>query len=325
MRKVPDINCIGEANIKGSSLNVCLDQCAISQLAISRKRNSAIDDLRDLMRDASQRGRLVCPVAPETIVETTALPLKCRRRIHELHCYLAGARDGGPLLAFKSMGKMINEETLALAKSNPFPSAFEVIHWQMIDDDRIAHEVATEVKAAKCKMEQRADLHQVATNCQYTLAMPPRDLVMVEHASHVYRQVQRLLRAEELWPEDHMGYDVCQYLLAQGITKPELMKLREDILQRRWEEIPVIVNRARLSAQLEAESIGGRSPRRYRVNDEFDIPRLSVGLASADVVITDAAMAQLCRTVKTQQWTHAKVFSVRETKDIVNYLNDAIS
>jgi hypothetical protein len=103
------------------------------------------------------------------------------------------------------------------------------------------------------------------------------------------------------------------------------MKLSEDIVHRRWEAIPVIFNRTQLAKKIECEFFSKRCPRKYRFNDEFDISRLSVGLASADIVITDAAMAQLCRSVKTTKWTYAKVFSVRESEDIVNYLNNALS
>lgn len=246
-------------------------------------------------------------------------------RIHELHSHLAGARDGSPLLAFKSMWQMINEETLALAKSDPPPSAFELFYWQRIEDDLIAHKTATELKVAKCQMAERVELHRIARSRQYAMATPKQDLVILELVSHVFRQVQRLLRAEALCPKDHMGFGVGQYLVAQGISSLELMKLSEDILHHRWEAIPVIFYRTRLAAQLESELLAVKKSRKYKANDEFDIPRLAVGIASADVVITDAAMAQLYRTAKIGQWTHAKVFSVRETKEIVTYLESALS
>ncbi len=114
---------------------------------------------------------------------------------------------------------MINEETLALAVSGPPPSAFELFYWQRIEDDLIAHKTAAELKGAKCQMEERVELHRMA-NSQYAMSRPKRDLVILEHASHVYRQIHRLLRAEELCPEDHMGYEVGKYLLAKGLRAP---------------------------------------------------------------------------------------------------------
>ena len=305
-------------------VRVCLDQCAISQMAIWARTNS-IKELKKLMIDAFDRGQLICPIARETIAETTALPSESRFRIHELHSYLAGARDGSPPLAFKTMWKTINEETLALARSEPPPSAFERCYWERIEDDHLASEIARDLRDGKDKMEQRGELHQTDKKQQFSESIPMRSPVIFEHASHVYRQINRLLNDDELSPEDHMGYSLCKYLQAQGISKSELRKLSEDIRCRRWELIPVIFNRTRLSSQLEKEFLSKGNSRRYKANDEFDISRIAVGLASSDIVITDSSMSQLCRTVKTSRWTQTKVFAVSETRNIIAYLEEVLS
>jgi hypothetical protein len=121
-----------------------------------------------------------------------------------------------------------------------------------------------------------------------------------------------------------MGYDLALYLQEQRINRPELEKLLEDIRAHRWETIPVIFNRTQITAQLEAGYRREKTPRKYDVNDEFDVPRIAVGLSSADLIITDAAMAQLCRSAKTERWTRTKVFAIRESSEIVNFLRESL-
>jgi len=306
-------------------LVVCLDQCAISKLAISRAKDGAIDELKTVMMDASEKGKLICPVASETIVETTALRNELRIQIHELHSHLAGGRTGNPLWEFKNMWRMINEETLALARSEPPPSAFDRFRWVRIEDDQLASEKATGFKMGKQRMIARVQSHEFTPIPGLISPKATTPRIILEHAGHVLRQIKRALADKELNPDDHMGYELVQYLQKQNITKAQLEKLVQDILYHRWEAIPVIFCRTQLAGQLSADFQRPGNPRKYMVNDEFDIPRLAVGLSSADMIITDAGMAQLCHTVKTQQWTQTKVFAVRETTKILSHLEAALS
>jgi hypothetical protein len=58
------------------------------------------------------------------------------------------------------------------------------------------------------------------------------------------------------------------------------------------------------------------------VNDEFDVPRIAVGLSIADLIITDAAMTQLCRSAKVERWTKTKVFAIREVEKITQFFRN---
>lgn len=292
----------------------------------SEEGGSPIRRLKERFLRASDEAELVCPLAAETIVETTGLKAaQDRLRIHELHTYLAGGRLGGPLVAFKSMWQMIKEETLALARSEPFPSAFELARWKNVDDDELAAETQQRILEAKARMNARVQAHQL----NHIEGEPTLDItsagVILEHVAHVYRQVERLLDDKPLDPKDHMGYELAEYLRQQAVSKEQLAKLIQDILYHRWEAIPTIFNRTQLAGQLEVDYRNASNPRGYKVNDEVDIPRLAVGLSSADIIITDAAMAQACATVKTNRWTDCKVFAVRDTEKILGHLELALA
>lgn len=301
---------------------VCLDQCAISQLAKSDRKGGSIGQLKDVLLHGVQELKLICPVAKETIIETTGVKSAAQRlKIYDLHSRLAGHQVGGPLLAFKNMWKMINEETLALARSQDPPSAFELFRWRRVDDDRLAAETWRGVIEGKQRMLERVRSHKLAHPDKPLIESTKKGVALAtEHAGHVYRQVERLLAGKEPDEDDQMGYELALYLRRQHITRAELEKLKQDILHHRWEAIPVLFSRTQLMARLEADFYRTDMPRSYKVNDEFDIPRLSVGLWSADVIITDSAMSQLCRAVKTDRWSNAKVFAIREVPDVLGYL-----
>ena len=305
-------------------IKVCLDQCAISALAEAGQDDASLfAELRQTLVQAAEDLKLIAPVAPETIVETTGIRSSNRRLlIHELHTRLADARLGGPVWAFKSMWKMINEETVALARSEAPPSAFELIHWDRVENDQLASKTWSEVAAGKQRMLDRVNAHPlVQVKGDPTLDATSKGVIL-EHAADLYRQVQRLLLGQQLDANDHMAYDLGLYLQQQQVTHTQLEKLVEDILHHRWESIPVIFNRTRFAGQLEMEYRRRHSPRNYNVNDEFDLARLAVGLWSADLIITDGPMAQVCQNIGTKQWTRTRVLAVNDIDGAMAYLAD---
>jgi len=307
---------------------ICLDQCAISQLAKAAAAGGPIHELRNTLREAAGKLQAICPVAKETLIETTGLTSQEQRRsIYELHCELADARLGGPVWSFKDMWKMIDEETLALARSEPSPTAFELVDWRRIDDDQLAEKTWSTIVTSKQRMIERVQAHQLLpAEGKPAFDVTSKGAVLaVEHASHVYRQISRLLAGEALDPSDHMGYNLALYLQEQRISRSELEKLIQDILHHRWEAIPIIFNRTQITGRLEADFRREKTPRKYDVNDEFDVSRIAVGLSSADLIMTDAAMAQLCRSAKIERWTSTKVFAIRDAGEIVDFLRESLA
>jgi len=302
---------------------VCLDQCAISELAKCQADGGLLHQLKNSLLEAARQLKLICPVAKETLVETAGVSSAVQRRlIYDLHTELADARLGGAIWSFKDMWKIINEETLALARSARPPSAFELIRWKAIADDELAAATWSNVVERKQVMLERVRAHRlVQTEGKPVVEFTKKGAALdLQHVSHIFRQAERLLKGEPLDQSDHMGYGVAQYLQERGITRPELEKLIQDILHHRWEAIPVVFNRTQIVARLEIDSHRENTPRKYDANNEFDIPRIAVGLSAADLVITDAAMAQLCKSTKTERWTATKVFAVRDAKKILAFV-----
>jgi len=232
---------------------------------------------------------------------------------------------GGPIWAFKSIWKLMNQETLALAQSLPPPSPVEIIRWHSVEGDELAAETWRDVVDTKKRMIERVQSFTFPEERWGASFKEVSAGIILEHVSHVYRQVTRLLAGEELREDDHMGLEVARFLQENGVNRTELEKLIQDILHHRWEAIPVIYYRTQLMAQLETDSLSKKSSRAYDVNDEIDVSRLAVGLSAADVIITDAAMAQLCRTVKIHRCSGAKVFAIREAAQVVAHLESVLA
>lgn len=87
----------------------------------------------------------------------------------------------------------------------------------------------------------------------------------------------------------------------------------------------MIFSHTQITARLEGDFRRDKMPRKYNVNDEFDVSRIAVGLSSADLIITDAAMAQLCRSAKIGDWPRTKVFAIREATEVVESLRESLS
>jgi hypothetical protein len=301
-------------------ITICLDQCAISKLAIPKLKDPKYEELKQLIIDARDRNSIRCPLTSETIAETAALPKEKRMRIHELHTYLSGPNDGIHYLTFKNMWQMLNEETMALARSATPPCAFEWRPWSRIEDDEIANKNSGILRSQKEIMKRTVDAMPFPKSDDDFDPIQVKSNVNLELVRQMYRQVLRLLAGDEPTRSDPMGYMTALYLKEQGVTDDELNKLKSDIVNHQWEKIPVVFNRSQLSGQLEVEYITGRSRRKYKPNDEIDIPRVTIGLSYADIVITDSSMADLCKKITKEGWHATSVFSHRDVDGILEYL-----
>ncbi len=145
----------------------------------------------------------------------------------------------------------------------------------------------------------------------------------MEHASHVFRQINRAIDDQPLCPNDSMAIGLLERLFAMGVTKEELLVLRAAVVDRRWERIPVVAYRTILAAQLEAGYSTGT--RVYDPNDEFDVSRLAVGLWAADVIITETFMVDTCRKAGTKNYSSAEVFSIRDAAEVAEFIRARLS
>jgi hypothetical protein len=276
----------------------------------------------EFLIEMAEQGAVVCPVPPEANAESLPLPVEKRLELQAKLRLLATNRDGKGLIAFKGLWQLIAEESLALARREPPPPAIELFDWLPMDDDETAKAIVNCYRSAKVQWKGNVARMGLTTGPKRTIEEIRADVVM-EHASHVFRQINRALDDQPLSPNDSMAIGLLERLLAMGITKNELLELRAAVVDRTWQQIPVVTYRTILAAQLEAGYSTGI--RDYDPNDEFDVSRLAVGLWAADVIITEAFMADTCRKAGTKNYSSAEVFSTRDVADVAEFIRARLS
>lgn len=235
---------------------------------------------------------------------------------------MAANRGGRGLIAFKGLWQIIAEESPALARGEPPAPAIELFEWLAMDDDETAKAIVDGYRSAKVQWKGNVARMGPVTGPKRTIAKIRADVIR-EHASHVVRQIDRTIADQPLNQNDSMAIGLLERLLAMGITKDELLELRAAVVDRRWEQIPVITYRTLLAAQLEAGYSTGE--RAYNPNDEFDVSRVAVGLWAADIIITEAFMVDPCRKAGTKNYSSAEVFSIRDAADVAEFLRARLS
>ena len=297
---------------------VCLDQCACSAIFIPKKPNPKARSLGEFLIEQAKQGSIVCPIPHEANAETLALPMEKRLELQKGLSLLAENKGGRGLLAFKNLWQIIAEESLALARSESPPLPYELFEWRNMDDNVLAERISADYKSARKQWKHNVECMGLKTHAKRSIK-EIRASVITEHASHVFRQITRVIEDQPLCPNDSMAIGLLDRLRAMGITKNELLALRSAVINHRWERIPVVAYRTILAAQLEAEYSAGK--RIYDPNDEFDVSRLAVGLYAAEVVVTEKFMTNICRQARTKNVSSAKVFAIRDAPSVIEFIS----
>jgi hypothetical protein len=315
---------------------VYLDQCAISEIAINRKACPQYGRLRDLLRKGHQCRQIICPVAKETITETTGIKSsQDRLEVQSLHQELAEFR--GRTIAFKSIADLLNEESLAIARSIAPPSKFCVIRWHNVGNDKLNNIASSKQFEAK----QRAVSRVLSLKSRRPLEIwdfeHARYVLVQERVAQVVGQLDRL--AAGLLPSREkkmsFGFDLACYLHRQGLTKEELATLKHSLLNRRWETIPAFLHHNLLCAKIEAQ-YRTETPRVYKANDEIDVARMAVAMPSSALCITDKSMAALCcdtnkaisglaKKKNVSGWRYCKVVSISEANVAADFVEELMN
>lgn len=289
-------------------LVIYLDQCAISSLVRDADSSHSISALRALLLDGVQRNDLICPIPDETLLESAGMQHATREQMWDLHLKLAANH-----LAFKNYWQLVREETIAIARSEAPPFWLQMVNFKSLSDHALARTISEQVTEAKKEMKNRVAGGTFQKASPDAVLMDIVESVLKQQVSHVYRQVCRLIEGKVPDPSDHMALDLATALQKEQLSQAELGRIVEELLSRRWEQIPVIFYRGLLVAQCEIESSRVRGdPRGYKVNDEFDIPRLAVGLGYANLILTDRPMVELCRATKMEEFSDCKVGTLTE-------------
>jgi hypothetical protein len=281
---------------------ISLDQNVVSNLA-KNVADPFWRDLRAALLGGVKAGKLLCPIPKETIAETVPCSRDVRIKIRDLHNTLSLG------FSFKHFGAVEGCETLALVRPNVDTCPYERIVWHSVENDALMKAKATEMRQAQDLMRRRMEAFIQPPDQDKLSVRDIRSEVIAERAGSFYRQIERLLAGRPLDPSDDLEFGLGRFLMSKDVTKAELEKLLEKILTRRWEAIPVVFFAAALGALLDHGRIRGR---KYSVNDEVDVSRLSVALHCSATIITENSMACIVRRLEKEIGEPLDVFPIRE-------------
>jgi hypothetical protein len=231
---------------------VYLDQNAIWELAINRKRCPHLERLRHILQKGHHDNLLLCPIPPETILETIGVESKQDRLcVYTLQCELASV--AGQTIAFKAFNKLLEEDSLAMVRGQPRTSRFEPCFWHSVEDELFTEQNRPNIEQAK-KMwgDGFTRLSSTLESCSLNAENASHG-IRSEHAAHLLRQIEKLEKglSPDRGDDGHLAYDLITYLTYQNVNSEELSRLKNAVINRRWEAIPVVFYRACLAAELE--------------------------------------------------------------------------
>jgi hypothetical protein len=282
-----------------------LDQNVISYL-VKNDHESFWRDLREQLLTGVKAGKLLCPIPKETIAET----IPCSRDVRIKICDLSYKLSLG--FSFKPFGVIEGEETLALVRPGVATHPHERIVWHSVENDALAAAKSEEMYEAQRILRQRMDTFVPPPNQDRRTVKEIRCRVLEERSGSFYRQIEHLLAGQLLDPNDDLQLELCRFLVSRGITKAELEQLREKILIRKWEAIPLIFFAAAVGALLDHGRNQRIKPRKYDVNDELDICRIAIALHSADILIMEKSMAYLVKQFEKEWGENLNVFGIND-------------
>ena len=290
---------------------VYLDQNAVSYLT-SACRSASWEAIRGLLVEGFELERIVCPMPSETLLESAVRSLADRVATEEFFWSVSYG------LMFRNMSEILIDSTLALVRENHVTASIKVIQPGWATHNDAAADTATLFQDARKQMELCVE------DARDRSPKSPEEVLKgtVESRSTAFwRDLEKYLEGTATSPSDYEIGWLMEELIQRGLDERETKNLIEEVRYHRWEEIPVNAFDLLLGSRWDHELRSGKG---YKVNDEIDRWRMAVGLAHADLVITDRYAASLCRRARTEDHGGAVVFSAGQTDAILQYIEGEI-
>jgi len=292
-----------------------LDQCFLSDLALNKKKEPRVAELKKLIVEGVQSSKLVCPAhRQEVIFESVLLPESERDLVLGFQNEISGG------LAFLPFDEFLGLETLSLVRPTTEIPPYRH-HPIKITKSAELKDLADENRAFKKAMCAQANQEPY----------PPKNYdpsdgfieiskkISAERSGSMHRITKAILESGTLITgkqEWDFTIGVGQLLLRNRITTLECHNLLDKIEHYEWEMMPVIGIHTLLGAKVEQDMLKMR--RRFKVNDHVDILRLAVALQHADALGCDIPMRETMRQAKLD--TATKVFSMREIEALSTWI-----
>lgn len=291
-----------------------LDQCYLRSMSSSSNAKPAFVELKTAIINAVDSSKLMCPAhAGETVFESSLLPQAKRELVFAFQNRISN--DYG----FLQFSELLGCETLALVRPQYRFEAYKRI--QPLRDLPELRLLASANRKAKQDYNERIE----------DIPYPPADHSPSDGLKETYQKilhgrvylmhqvVEHLLRTGNVPKEsDHWECAAMtgRFLAESNITALELVNLRDKILNRQWEAIPILGINTLLYSRIEGDILA--TGRKLTANDFVDISRLSVAILCADAIACDIPMKEAARQTKIDGGT--LVFSMREPDALLQWV-----
>lgn len=292
---------------------IYLDQNAASRLALDDDA-SRWHQIRRIISRGVSKGKVVCPIPLETLVESSPCTTAQRMKIEELF------KEIGKDTRFPYFQEAITSQTLSLIR--PETSCYSLIPFAAKWGHR-------EVEAATAKSLHRKNQERMKARVAEFLNHQPQgrkrsfDEIFgasaKERSGFFFRDLERFRLSGSVGPTNYERPLLIESLVSHGLTIVEAEALGKAVLKREWIKIPCNWVDLKIGARWDHDFQIGQRPN-YLANDELDRGRAAVALCYADVFITDGYLAELCRRCGTISTT--KIFSVKQVAEIEALLSN---
>lgn len=297
---------------------VSLDQVAISILERKGETDAIWKEILTRLLDETEAGRAICPIPDETVWETAFLPTQPHDRVKSIQSRLSQG------VHFKSFQQLLAEEVLALVRPGIDLTPWNPGDWETLRRQVVGSASLNDLKLFKKSVETQFN-ERVIDRSNENLRYP--DLlqhIRKKFTLDLYHNLDRLKTTRRLITTCPYTAFVCEFLGKNDISGEEIEQLKKLVLRHKYWAIPILFYYCLLVARLEFDLLSGGA-RKPKVNDEVDLSRTATALGSADAYICEVEMAETCKKAKVSDYTHVRVFSVRETNAILGYLNQHAS
>ena len=249
----------------------------------------------------------------ETLVESAPCETQVRIAIEEFFRSVSNGER------FLSMWDLIIDETLCLARPGHVICPFGAIGagWGRRDE---AAGIAKEANAmGRERMHQRIEAHTYAPSAA---SKTPEEIFqsgIEDRCGIFWRDLKRFEKDPTTPATDYEWGWLMEGLMWQGLTTAESIKIGKAVLFHKWEKIRVNFFDLLLGSRWDHDHLIRQRPN-YNPNDEIDRWRSAVALCYSDLYVTDGYSADLCRRARVADHTSTLVYSVRQTHEILQFI-----
>ncbi len=293
-------------------LFVYLDQCAASYLA-KAEVGSDWKLIREKMSSAFSAGRMICPLPNENLIESSPCEIQLRIAIEDFfHCVSNGER-------FLDIGEMMIAETLRLVRPNHviYPFGTIGVGWGRCEESARNAREANLVRREKMRQRIESHTNHLAATDQTSEEIFRR--ATEERCGIFWRDLNKFTTNPATPATDYELVWLMEGLIGRGLTPDEATKIGDAVRFHKWERISVNYFDLLLGSRWDHDHLCGQRPN-YSPNDEIDRWRSAIALCYSDLYITDGYTADLCRRARVADHTSTRVYSARQTRDILNFI-----